>query len=330
MVTLRVRSMVWFATGVVLTLLATVLVMQTWRADAAPGDEDSTYVPIANCRLFDFRSGINNVGPKNTPLGSGEANVYTQSVHGPNGDCNIPSDAVGVAMNVTIVNPTAQSNLRIFPADIATPNTSNLNWLPGQSPTPNKVDVKLSSDGKIKLYNHAGTVNVLADVVGYYTKTSLQELATGLATANANIAASDSKIAALEAAEPFSVSNFSSDELQLISTPISVLNVSLTAPVDGRVTVNYSTFIQNLTAGGVAVCAPFRSTEIPVSIDNHPGQGWWQTADATFGFNGSISGTASFDISAETTVTYSLACQEQSGTGKVDIKTVTAIFTPTP
>jgi hypothetical protein len=77
--------------------------------------------------------------------------VHTQNVTGTNGDCNIPSDAVGVAMNVTIVSPTAQSNLRVFPADIATPNASNLNWLPGQSPTPNKVDVKLSPDGKIKL-----------------------------------------------------------------------------------------------------------------------------------------------------------------------------------
>ena len=45
---------------------------------------------------------------------------------------------------------------------------SNLNWVPGAPPTPNKVDVKLSADGWIDLFNLAGQVSVLADVVGYY------------------------------------------------------------------------------------------------------------------------------------------------------------------
>jgi len=175
--TIRIRSVAWFATAVALTLLATALVMQTWQANAAPGDEDATYVPISNCRLFDYRSGPDNVGPKSTPLGAGESNVYTQNVHGSNGDCTIPVDATAVAMNVTVANPTAQSNLRVFPANVATPNASNLNWLAGQSPTPNKVDVKLSPDGKIKLFNQNGTVDVIGDVVGYYTAKYLKELA---------------------------------------------------------------------------------------------------------------------------------------------------------
>ncbi|NOX29856.1 MAG: YncE family protein, partial [Actinobacteria bacterium] len=172
--------MAWFAAVVVLSLLATLLVSQQWRAVAAPGDDDSTFVPVTPCRLFDFRSGADNVGVKSTPLGAGEGNRYVQDVVGSNGDCVIPGDAVAVSMNVTIVNPTSQSNLRVFPADVATPNASNLNWLAGQSPTPNKVDVKLSPDGKIRLYNHVGTVNVLADVVGYYTAESLKELAASV------------------------------------------------------------------------------------------------------------------------------------------------------
>jgi hypothetical protein len=161
-------------------------------ADAAAGDDESTYVPIANCRLFDTRPAPRNIGPKNTPLGPGESNVYTQPVTGTNGNCTIPPDAVAVSMNVTITDPTAQSNLRLFPADQATPLTSNLNWLPGQSPTPNKVDVKLSPDGKIKLFNYNGTVNVLADVFGYYTNLPLKEFAPSpvkvTATNGANLA----------------------------------------------------------------------------------------------------------------------------------------------
>lgn len=174
-VALRVRSLVWFVTGALLALVVAWLVMSAWRVDAAPGDRDSTYEPIENCRLFDFRPGEVPDGPRKTPLGAGE--VYVQPVTGQVGNCNIPATAVGVAMNVTIVGPTAQSNLRVFPADVVdVPTVSNLNWLPGQSPTPNKVDVRLSPSGAVKLYNQFGAVSVLADVVGFYTPESLTEI----------------------------------------------------------------------------------------------------------------------------------------------------------
>ena len=175
--TIRIRSLAWFATGAVLALVCTLLVAQPWSADAAPGDDDATLFPVTPCRLFDFRPGQDPAGGKKTPLGAGEGAVHTQQVTGTVGDCTIPADASAVAMNVTIVNPTAQSNLRVYPADAALPTASNLNWLPGQSATPNKVDVKLSADGTIKLFNQNGTVNVLADVVGYYSGSTLTELA---------------------------------------------------------------------------------------------------------------------------------------------------------
>jgi len=147
-------------------------------------------VPLTPCRLFDTRSDQPPPGAKKTPLGRGESNVYTQQVTGSIGNCvGIPAGATAISMNVTIVNPTAQSNLRIYPADAALPTASNLNWLPGQSPTPNKVDVKLSPAGQIKLFNQNGTVDVLADVVGYYTNSTLKELAASIADANAKITA---------------------------------------------------------------------------------------------------------------------------------------------
>lgn len=176
--TTRVRPGAAFAVGVVIALLATFALTRAWRADAAPGDSDATYVPIANCRLFDTRPAPFNIGSKNTPIGAGEANVLTQQVTGTNGDCTIPADAVGVSMNVTIVNPTAASNLRVFPANVATPNASNLNYVAGQIATPNKVDVKLSPDGKVKFFNQEGSVDVLADVLGYYTNSTLKEIDT--------------------------------------------------------------------------------------------------------------------------------------------------------
>ena len=168
--TIRVRTLAWFATAVVLSVVCTLVVMQAVNVLADSEDDGSTFVPIEPCRLFDFRPGFEPDGDKKTPLAAGAANIYTQQVTGPVGDCTIPDDAVAVAMNVTVVNPTAQSNLRIYPANVeAVPEVSSLNWLPGQSATPNKVDVKLSPEGAIKLFNFNGSVDVLADVVGYYS-----------------------------------------------------------------------------------------------------------------------------------------------------------------
>jgi hypothetical protein len=50
----------------------------------------------------------------------------------------------------------------------------------GQSPTPNKVDVKLSPTGAFKLFNRNGNVFVLGDVVGYHTRTGLADLQSQL------------------------------------------------------------------------------------------------------------------------------------------------------
>ena len=194
-----------------MALIATLLVTQAWTADAAPGDSDATFVPITPCRLFDTRPGEPPNTGKKTPLAAGDANAHTQQVTGNVGNCvGIPAGATAVAMNVTIANPTAQSNLRIFPTNAATPLVSNLNWLPGQSPTPNKVDVKLSGNGRIKLVNFKGSVDVIGDVVGYYTNSSLKELAT--------------RVAALEAAEPFVVTATSAMTLHwtLLRNPYSV------------------------------------------------------------------------------------------------------------
>jgi hypothetical protein len=128
--------------------------------------ERAAFFPITPCRLFDTRPAPSQVGPRSAPLGPRE--VYTVQVTGATGNCTIPADATGVAMNVTTVGGTGASFLTVWPADVAQPQASNLNWVPGSPPTPNKVDVKLSATGAISLYNDAGSVSVLADVVGYY------------------------------------------------------------------------------------------------------------------------------------------------------------------
>jgi hypothetical protein len=71
--------------------------------------------------------------------------------------------------------------------------------LAGQAPTPNKVDVKLSPDGKVKIFNFSGSVDVLADVIGYYTNSTLTEISSRLAALEAANTAQQAQIDALTA-----------------------------------------------------------------------------------------------------------------------------------
>ncbi len=183
--TLNLRSFLWFVTGVALTVTS-VATFGTWRADAAVTPGESTFVPIAPCRLFDSRPTESIPGSNTTPIAAKQTRV--QQVTGSVGNCNIPAGVSGVAMNVTIVNPTARSFLVLFPADETTlPVGSNLNWAAGQGPTPNKVGVKLSPDGKVKIYNNAGTIDILADIVGYYQSSTVSQLSADVAALQATV-----------------------------------------------------------------------------------------------------------------------------------------------
>ena len=157
----------WTALGAAAAMVVGAGVAMPSASAAVSTGSRAVFVPIEPCRLFDTRSGGANVGPRATPIGAAES--YIQQVTGINGHCVIPPDATAISMNVTTVDGTAASYLTVYPADAAAvPQASNLNWTPGAAPTPNKVDVKLSAAGAIGIFNNGGSVNVLADVVGYY------------------------------------------------------------------------------------------------------------------------------------------------------------------
>jgi hypothetical protein len=125
------------------------------------GPSASTYVPIANVRVFDSRSSskIGNLsrwGPNQTQV------VQV------GGAALIPGNATSVVLNLTGVGATANTNIRVFPASSAVPDTSNLNLIGGGVPRPNAVVAGLSADGAVGFYNYAGHVDLVADAVGYY------------------------------------------------------------------------------------------------------------------------------------------------------------------
>ena len=158
----RVR---WAAVGAAVAVTLGSGGLLTASAASGSGERD-VFVPIAPCRLLDTRPAGDNVGTRSSPLAPGETFIAT--VRGTNGNCTIPTDAVGVSMNVDIVNPSAASFLTVFPADAARPLAANLNWTASQAPTPNAVTARLSADGRLAFYNLAGTVDVSADINGYY------------------------------------------------------------------------------------------------------------------------------------------------------------------
>ncbi len=81
----------------------------------------------------------------------------------------MPSSGVtAVVLNVTATNPTASSYVTVYPDGTTRPVASNLNFTAGET-IPNLVTVPVGSDGAVDFYNDAGSVNLVADLAGYYT-----------------------------------------------------------------------------------------------------------------------------------------------------------------
>lgn len=115
------------------------------------------YHPVAPVRVQDTRSGA-------VPS-AGSRDVTIVGVGG------VPAaDADAVVINLVAVSPSGGGGgfLTAFPADEPRPNASNVNFLGGQT-IANAATVKLSADGKIKIYSSVATHYVI-DVQGWYAQ----------------------------------------------------------------------------------------------------------------------------------------------------------------
>ena len=81
----------------------------------------------------------------------------------------LPAGTTAVALNVMAHTSTARSYLSIYPAGAIRPRTSDLNFTRGQM-IPNMVIVAVGTGGSVTFYNRAGTVDVIADLSGYFTR----------------------------------------------------------------------------------------------------------------------------------------------------------------
>jgi hypothetical protein len=132
----------------------------------------------------------------------------------------VPTGATAVAMNVTVVTPTANGFVSIRPADATgLPSVSSLNFKAGDI-VPNAVTVQLptvgADQGRIEItydaYGTTGpTTDLLIDVVGYYTATATTPATTA-----------------------------SGERLSIVGVtpqPVEIVSATLTAPGNGTVTV---------------------------------------------------------------------------------------------
>jgi hypothetical protein len=88
------------------------------------------------------------------------------------GACEIPDSAVAIAVNATVVAPTAPGHLRLFAGGTAIPPTSTVNYVAGQTRANNAV-VALGVEGAVSVYANqpSGTTHLVIDVTGYFGTT---------------------------------------------------------------------------------------------------------------------------------------------------------------
>ena len=81
------------------------------------------------------------------------------------GRVGVPSSATAVILNVTVTGALGSGYLTAYPSGVAVPDTSNVNFVAGQT-IPNAVVVGVGPDGSVCLFTSAST-HVIVDVTGY-------------------------------------------------------------------------------------------------------------------------------------------------------------------
>jgi uncharacterized repeat protein (TIGR01451 family) len=121
----------------------------------------TSYFTVTPCRLMDTRAGA--AAPIGGPALSG--GVDRTITVPPN--CGIPATALAISLNITAVSPTADGNIRFYPAGTPFPTVSMLNFSAGQTRGNNGI-ASLGAGGMLTIRLNAGTSDCLIDVNGYF------------------------------------------------------------------------------------------------------------------------------------------------------------------
>jgi hypothetical protein len=139
--------------------------------DPVPGNNSATdtdtvvnpgldYFALTPCRVADTRSGLGG------PVVQGqETRIFAVA-----GLCGVPLTAKAISLNVTVNQPTAAGNVRLFEAGQAVPNASTINYVAGQTRANNAV-VPLNALGEMAAFASqpvGTTIHLIIDVNGYF------------------------------------------------------------------------------------------------------------------------------------------------------------------
>jgi hypothetical protein len=146
-----------------LVLTAGVALLAACAAEAAGPYQ---FFSVTPCRIVDTRNPNGVTGgpaltagsPRNFPIAA---------------QCGVPSSAKAATLNVTIVGPTADGFLSIWPFNTALPTVSTINASAGEPALANGAIVPLTTDPSFNVsvvYGTAGggTTHVILDVTGYF------------------------------------------------------------------------------------------------------------------------------------------------------------------
>ncbi len=135
-------------------------------ADLGPPPPAADFYTVAPCRAVDTRGAA---GPYGAPaLAAGAPRAFVLA-----GRCGVPSTALAVAVNLTVVAPRRAGDLRAYPGGSAVPSASALNFAAGETRANNAI-LALAADAsgaaafRADLAGGAGTADLLVDVVGYF------------------------------------------------------------------------------------------------------------------------------------------------------------------
>lgn len=123
------------------------------------GSATGRFVPVAPTRFLDTRSGVG--GAPIPVTGEGFVDLKVAGTRG------VPAGATAAVLNLTGTGVTASTDVRAYPVGAATvPTVSNLNLTRGLTRA-NSAIVKTGTDGRVRVRNGAGQVNLIGDLAGY-------------------------------------------------------------------------------------------------------------------------------------------------------------------
>jgi len=133
------------------------------------------FVALSPTRVFDSRAGSGYQGATGR-FAAGE--TRTLALAGTAGT-GVPAatTAAAAVLNVTVTGPLSAGFLTLYPNGVAQPLVSNINFVTDETRA-NSTTVKLPSSGAIAIFA-SQSVDVVIDVLGYYTTTSVALEPTG-------------------------------------------------------------------------------------------------------------------------------------------------------